>query len=234
MSRQSLDAVLLNKLVKITGKDIQYIREQICKKASKLGISTEAYLAIWAIQLGIGTTIYQRKLPEVIQMQITKGLTGNLVLPSKSLGEKSRNGEKLPQKSELSLAIEYLINDSELHDRCKDLLKARKNFDRVFREATTVVEDRIKKLSGLSKMSPLNLVGKALNPKPKKAILKVSNEAFEQEGFYSICKGLFLSFRDTTHHELSDKFQRKDAMKFCGFVDLILSRLDRAEKQEVD
>lgn len=233
MGRQRLDKVLLEKLVKQTGKEKQYIRVQISMKANKLGISSEAYLVIWAKQLGIGTAVYQRSLSPTIQAEIRDVLPTIFVPKPKPSMKKSKERKILRPVSEISLAIEYLISDDELLSRCKDLLKAKKNFDRVFREATTVLEDRIRNLSGLSKMNPTNLVGKAINPDPTKAILKVSDEHSEQQGFHSICKGIILSFRDTTHHELSDKFQREDALKLCGFVDSILAILGKAEKQEV-
>jgi hypothetical protein len=233
MGRQRLDKALLEKLEKQTGKKRQYIREQIAKKANKIGVSSEAYLVVWAKQLGIGTAMYQRSLSHTIQAEIRDVLP--IVFGAQSRPSMRKNKEKkiLAQASKISLAIEYLIGDDELLSRCKDLLKAKKNFDRVFREATTVLEDRIKKLSGLRRMRPTDLVGKAINPDPTKAILKVSDDHFEQQGFHSICKGIILSFRDTTHHELTNKFQREDALKFCGFVDSLLAILDKAEKKEV-
>lgn len=127
------------------------------------------------------------------------------------------------------MAIDYLIQDRDLHDRCKDLLMAPRNFDRAVREATTVFDDRLKNISGISNMRPLDLVGKALNPDPEKAIVVVSTSRAEQKGFFSICHGLILAFRDPTHHKLSDKFTREDALKFSGFVDTILAALGKAE-----
>jgi hypothetical protein len=53
----------------------------------------------------------------------------------------------------------------------KSGLRAKKHFDRVIREATTVLDDRLKKKTGITNMNPDNLVGKALNPGPLKAAI---------------------------------------------------------------
>src|ERR1039458_4240951 len=43
---------------------------------------------------------------------------------------------------------------------------------RLRREATTVLDDRLKKKTGITNMNPDNLVGKALNPDPLKAAIE--------------------------------------------------------------
>jgi len=124
--------------------------------------------------------------------------------------------------------IDTMLRDRQLRERCKDLLLANKHFDRAFREATTVLDDRLKKKPGVKNLNPVNLVSKVLNPDPQKAIIEVSDENDEQERFHGICKGVMLAFRNKSHHELSDKFTREDALKFCGFVDAILTLVEQA------
>jgi Protein of unknown function (Hypoth_ymh) len=80
----------------------------------------------------------------------------------------------------------------------------------------------------------VDVVGTVLNPDPGKAILKVSEERTEQEGMFSICKGLMLAFRGPAHHELSDDFARAEAIQFCGFIDIILGVLGKATRGTVD
>ena len=228
-----LDQVLLRKLIRKTGKKDHYIREQIAKKANRLGISSEAYLVLWAKQMDIGTGTFQRKLSSAIQTEIRETLPAMFTIRSNAPVKKNDEKKRVSQKPALTMAIEYLIIDNELRDRCKDLLRAPRNYDRVFREATTVLEVRIKRLSGIKGMRGAPLVSKVINPSPERAVLKVSNEGYEQQGFHDICRGLMLAFRDTTHHELYNNIRREDALRFCGFVDSILSILGNALKQEV-
>ncbi len=231
MSRSRLDQKLLKKLAQRLGKTEKYLREQVSKKAGKLGISSEAFLILWAKKEGIGTAVYQRKLPPNIQSEVRDTLPSIFTTRQPRLKTSiSQKGKSQRKRSQISLAVEYLIQDKELFDRCDDLIRAKKKFDRVFREATTVLEDRIKKLSGIKNLVGVNLVGKVLNPDPAKAVLKVSNRKIEQRGFHSIYNGLMLAFRDTTHHELSERFTRQDALRFCGFVDSLLAILGRAQK----
>ncbi len=123
------------------------------------------------------------------------------------------------------------IQDQEIRARCLDLLSASGKFDRVINQATLILEDRIKKKSMVSeKLKGVNLVNKVLNPDLTKTILKVSDEPDEQQGFCDVCRGIMLAFRNPTHHQLTDKFTREDALKFCGFIDVLLSMLDKAKK----
>lgn len=151
-------------------------------------------------------------------------------VPGRPHAAATNGARQQPRKTEpiTAATIRALLQDDQLWDRCKDLFRAGRNFDRVFREATTVLDDRLKAKSGIRNMNPVNLVGKAVNPDPSKAIIVVSTNKDEQEGFHAMCKGIMLGFRNRTHHALSDKFTREDALKFCGFIDSLLAVIEQA------
>lgn len=126
------------------------------------------------------------------------------------------------------------IKDHELKSRCVDLLSASGNYDRAVREATVVLEERIRKRAGEpvdhsgKPLIGMNLVSKAINSEISRTIIKLSDVASEHEGFALICRGLTLSFRNATHHKLSEDYSREDALKVCAFIDNILATLETA------
>ncbi len=229
MPQKRLNEVLLNKMATKTGKPVQYLREQISRKAGKRGISSTAEQLIWAKELGIGIANALHKLPADLREEV-RSAGARPPSPAAVHEGKGKGFATQRRKPEpiTAATIDTLLQDAQLRGRCKDLLRARKHFDRVIREATTVLDDRLKNKTNITHMNPENLVGKALNPDPCKAILEVSADKAEQEGFHSICKGIMLAFRNKTHHSLSDKFTREDAFKFCGFIDSVLAVLEQA------
>lgn len=229
MPAAKLDQRLLEKLSKKTGKPVPRLREQISRKASSLGITSEAALARWAIAERIGIGRFLRKLPPEMRSQVSGGAQ-----PSTPRGRSAasqgpgRRGVKREQPI-TAAAIDALVQDRQLHDRCRDLLLARKHFDRVFREATTVLDDRLKTASRIRNMNPVALVNKLLNPNPERVVIEVSSDPGERQGFHAICQGIMLAFRNRAHHSLSDKFTREDALKFCGFIDTLLGTIEQAK-----
>jgi hypothetical protein len=229
MGATRLDPRLVKKLVERTGKTLKYVREQISKRASRQGISAEAALILWAKELGIGAATFQRRLDPHIQDQVRGGLparfTASAVLPKRNGTRNSAKGTR--RVSRVRAAIDYLLSDEELKRRCNLLLTAKDSFDRVFREATTVLDDRLKKLAQVKdKTNPDALVAKVLHP--SRAILVVSEHVDEQEGFFNVVKGLMAAFRNPAHHSLNDKLTREDALRFCGFIDAMLTLLGKA------
>jgi uncharacterized protein (TIGR02391 family) len=210
-----------------TGKSLQYLREQISRKAGKQGISSTAAQLIWAKDLGLGIANALHKLPPDVREEVRSASAAPSPPPRAMSGVKQAAHKRKAQPI-TAATVGALLQDAQLLARCRDLLQAKKHFDRAFREATTVLDDRLKTKTGINHMNPENLVGKALNPDPSKAVLEVSADKSEQEGFHSICKGIMLTFRNKTHHTLSDKFTREDALKFCGFIDSVLSVIEQA------
>ncbi len=146
--------------------------------------------------------------------------------PSPKIDTHARSQSRKPN---VGAAIALLLSDSELRDRCKDLLLARKHYDRVVREGTTILDDRLKKVTGIFNLNPSDLVGKALAPDPARAVIVVSRKKDEQEGFFYICKGVMQTFRNPAHHALTNAFTQAEALKFCGFIDTILAVVDKSE-----
>jgi|SRR5579859_593145 len=227
MPKKKLDPDLLEKMVRKTRKSKQYLREQVSRRASRIAVSSLAAQILWARDLGLGIASALNRSDPRVQDEVR---SSPRLLPVAANARGIRQFRSPQQRNpNLGTAIDFLLEDSELRDRCRDLLLARRHYDRVVREATTVLDNRLKKVSGISNMNPGALVGKALAPDPNKAVIIVSAERDEQEGFFSICKGVMQVFRNRAHHTLSNAFTQADALKFCGFIDTILAVIGKGE-----
>jgi hypothetical protein len=130
--------------------------------------------------------------------------------------------------------------DAILMKRCYDLLQAPTNFDRVIREATTVLEDRIRNRVPheiMSKLIPLSqeqqgekLVDKLFSP--KSPILVVSSDEHERLAFYKILSGVFSYLRNPHHHKLDDKTEWSWAWSTTGLIDRLLFEVDNCQLSE--
>jgi uncharacterized protein (TIGR02391 family) len=223
MAKKKLDPDLLAKMASRAQKSEQYLREQVSRRAGRLGVSSLAAQLLWARELGLGITAALNRADSSVRDEVRSGPAGS---PSVTHSSPKRQTGPTQRRKETNLGaatINFLLEDAELKDRCRDLILAKKHYDRVLREATTVLDDRLKKVSGIFNLNPSPLVGKALSPDPAKAVIVVSAEKDEQEGFFYICKGVMQAFRNKTHHNLSGAFTQADAFKFCGFVDTILA-----------
>ena len=226
-----IDTILLSKIAEKIGKKKKYVQEQISKRATRFSIASPAAQILWAKELGIGTGVALRSLPPHVQEQVQSALPTTFVKEKseRTKGNKYKNHPRAKAIDPISLAVDYLLTDPELKSRCSDLIKKKQHLDRAFREATTVLETRIKRLSKMKGRNPEQLVNLAINPDPAKAILIMSSEPSEQAGFHSICKGIVLAFRNRAHHDIDDNASREVALKFCAFVDVVLSFLAKAQ-----
>lgn len=103
-------------------------------------------------------------------------------------------------------------------------------FDRAINQATQVLEDRIKKKSGLEQTNLIGiaLISKAVHSKIEQTILKFSDETDIQEGYSFIFKGLISTYRNPTHHSLNFKCNREYALKFCAYIDELLKEVEKS------
>jgi uncharacterized protein (TIGR02391 family) len=234
MKNTKLDAGLLDKIVKASGKSKQYIREQISRRAGRRGVSSLGAQLLWARDLSIGTAHALNRASQSAQEEFRNAVRLGLPTQKPSVTANAPNrrtavAAKSRRQGLNAAIVNLVILDSELRARCRDLILARGHYDRALREATTVLEDRIKKLSDITNLTSVPLLGKALNPEPLKAVVVVSNEKEDQSGFFYICMGIMQAFRNKTHHNLSDAFTQVDALKFCGFIDTVLAVLAKGQ-----
>jgi len=127
-----------------------------------------------------------------------------------------------------------IIRDEELKNRCSDLLSAPGAYDRVIREATTVLEDRIRNKPShetLSRLIPNSadqsgekLVNKLFNP--DNPILVISSEKDKRVAFYKVLVGIFSYLRNPYHHHIDSTTEWSWAWSSVGFIDNLLDAID--------
>jgi len=126
-----------------------------------------------------------------------------------------------------------LIHDAELKSRCSDLLDAPGNYDRVIREATTVLEDRIRNKVGYDLLSRLipsatDQCGERLVNTlfaPGKPIILYSEDSKIQNSFYKVLIGTIAYLRNPYHHRLDDYTEWSWAWSTVGFIDRLLAEV---------
>lgn len=126
------------------------------------------------------------------------------------------------------------IRDDELRDRCFDLLSAPGHYDRVIREATTVLEDRIRSkcphdilcnlIPHSADQAGENLINKLFaHDRP---VLSISSEKHKQAAFHRILLGTFSYLRNPYHHRLDPNTEWSWAWSTVGFIDQLLTGID--------
>lgn len=239
MAQLRLNRKLLDKIASKLGRRRANINVRVSKKASKLGISSEVALIILAKELGIGTATYQRSLDPAKQTEVRDTLPTFFAVRNsntnskkqKTAVAKSHTKPQVNKRVLLKSAIEYLIQDQELKDRCEDILLASSKFDRPINQATLVLEDRIRKKSQPTKRSVgENLVNYACNGDLSKTVLKISDNPDEQKGYTDMLRGVMLAFRNKTHHHVINTFTREEALRICGYIDVLLRVIDGSVK----
>ena len=124
-----------------------------------------------------------------------------------------------------------VIHDDLLRGRCSDLLSAPGNYDRVLREATTILEDRIRNTVGPERLAQLlpsaadhigeRLVNALFNP--TKPVLSISDDKLKRIALRNMLVGTVSYLRNTSHHEIDDQTAWSWAWSVAGLVDQLLA-----------
>jgi len=130
-----------------------------------------------------------------------------------------------------------VINDAELRTRCSDLLGAPGAFDRVLREATTILEDRLRNkcphpiLARLIPNSADQIGEKLVNAllKPENPVLSISTDKTTRVAFHRIMLGVFSYLRNPYHHRLDTTTEWSWAWSTVGFIDRLLCDIESCE-----
>lgn len=232
MVRSNLDPTLIQKIAQKKGRDDVWVRKLVSSRSINRRISPEASLVLIAEENSIGAAVYFRKLETSKQAEVRAAqLNANAktVKPQESVKRNSTSSVSVSSSQIVKSSIESLLSDSTLKDRCLGPLTGRKNFDVAINQATLVLENRIReKAKPSQKLVGEPLVNYAFKEKLSETLLQVKGgDADDQRGCTQILRGLVPLFRNKTHHHIED-FSREDALKVCGFIDVLLRIVDES------
>jgi len=127
-----------------------------------------------------------------------------------------------------------VIKDDELRQRCSDLLSAPGNYDRVIREATTILESRMRNKCPYDVLSSLipqsadqsgeNLVNKLFSPDDP--VLSISSDRYKRIAFHRIMLGVISYLRNPYHHSLDPNTEWSWAWSIVGFIDRLVCDIE--------
>jgi len=131
------------------------------------------------------------------------------------------------------------IKDEELKNRCLELLSKPGHFDTAVREATLVLEARLKNSVPNETLAVLipstvninfeNLVNNLLAP--SNPVLVISSDPKERVAFHKIMLGVGAYLRNPFHHNIDDQMEWSWAWSIVGFIDHLLFELGKCEKR---
>jgi len=227
------DPALLAKMAKKLRRKPQGVREGISHRASRWRVTSDAAQVIWAAGLGISTgRAFSRLTPHAQQQVQAHGsrpaVVGRAVASGRAATKPARtrgNGDGLRE------AVNRLLADSELAEECADILKGRRGFRRAVTHATQVLESRLRVIAGPA--APRNAkahdVASIVLHASRGPALRLDPDNAVQDGYYSLCAGVFAAIRNPAHHG-SKQMPREQAISVCGFISVLLEALARGTK----
>lgn len=127
------------------------------------------------------------------------------------------------------------IRDEELRRRCLDLFAQfredgeHQRLDTVVNEATRILEDRLRGLSGAAtECTGVDLARHCFSPQVARLI--VSDVQAEQEAAHLLFRGVFGFIRNSVHHRLVETLQPQRVLQIVGMVDYLISVAEGARR----
>jgi len=132
------------------------------------------------------------------------------------------------------------IIDSDLKNRCFDLLQSSGSFDRVIREATVIFEHKLRSIVSHDRLSEVipnsaDQTGEILASKllaPKNPIIIVSDDYNERLAFLKIVQGVLAYLRNPSHHSLKADTKISLAWSVVGLIDSLIQEIKNARIDE--
>lgn len=147
--------------------------------------------------------------------------------PTRRVAELYQEIAKLRHELDIARATpDGLIRDSQLRDRVEGLLAEERNYDRAVREASVILEDRVRTKSGLAHLHGVDLMTAAF--KEDSGALMVSDISAEQAGVHMAFRGMVAWVRNSFGHRVIDATAQGDAMRIVAFIDWLLEEVGRA------
>jgi len=125
------------------------------------------------------------------------------------------------------------ILDSQLRERCLDVLEQfdqqgePHRYDTVISEATRVLEDRVRRISGASAdldgVALMSFVFAGTSPR-----LVISQDPAEQEAAHLMFRGVFGYVRNPYHHRLIENVALERVIQILGMIDFLLLLVQNA------
>lgn len=118
--------------------------------------------------------------------------------------------------------------NEELLRRCGDLIHIG-NYDEAVRSACVFLEERLRKVAHEEELMGVRLVKYAFDPDTGSLAKHLGSRKSEREGLYNLYIGAFRLFRNPTAHGVVG-YSAAEAKAIIGFVNLLVTFLDRVEK----
>ncbi len=230
MAKPRLDQTLLRKMARKLGRHEDAVRQGISHRATRLGVGPLAAQLVWAHKIDIAIGGSLGRVPADVRQEVREHLDSRA-----KAGAAPRTGRRatvpgVQKKGDgMRAAVNLLIRDPDLKRRCADTLKGSPPYDRAVNQATLVLENRLRKIANAPKAKAPDLA--AIVFKSSGPVVRLSDEADEQDGYQYLARGLFAVYRNGTHHRFAT-MSREEAIGICSFINNLLDDVARGKRAD--